>query len=476
MLKFAVDRHGEGKPALLGLGLSFENLRQLPAAAIQFFAGELDLGNGIFVIAHAGDRELPGYAARVGADVCELVVLSEAECAELRRGALVTRPLRALRRGSACEAVLFAGPTEEALLASMRQAGMVAPETRIAFPQAAAPAASSRAPAGPPPPPARPPQAKATPTEFRVSTPRLAWVSLTWLVVAVLALALLTARHASGVMLAGGAVAALGALAGLVYLVSLRDERVVIGTTGVEVRRAWRPFTLRWPEIAVVGVQRDALGPYRLDLRTHVRGVRRLGRGYRDWHQLVEAVVTGVNGGVAAHGRSTWPAPPTLLAGPRVLSHGHEATFVSELVATLPGGTRIVDLRRAAVDEVGAPAIIDRVARELEAAGPPGQLVAWLVPGSALSSWSAALVEFIDRIARLSILRTQGGDLVAQAFVVAGPAVPAPGLSELLRQCGMQLFAVGADDPAPVVEIGLGTGRVTAGVTVAEVADVGRAA
>lgn len=128
MLK-AAQRGPNGLMVLLGL--SHANLELLPTSAIQFFAREVSLGEGVLVIAHADDPELPAYRAVVGSAVRALVVLDAGALATLRRGELVEVPLASFGFREPGSVLLFAGETEESLLAQLRTHGVVGPSTRV---------------------------------------------------------------------------------------------------------------------------------------------------------------------------------------------------------------------------------------------------------------------------------------------------------------------------------------------------------
>ena len=308
MLKFVVDRRREGKPVLLGLGLSFANLLRLRSDAIQFHASDVGLGAGVFVIAHADDPQLPHYKRRGGSEICDLVSLSQGECESLERdGEVLVCALRSKHQGQACEALVFAGPTEAALVEAMWRRGLVTDGAKIIE-------------AGPAP---------------------------------------------------------------------ARAEAVA------------RP---------------DA------DERDE---------------------------------------PP---ADPAISARSADAIFAGRFVATLPGGARIVDLRGATDAELADLALFDAVTTELAAAGPSSGLFVWIVPGKALAAWTEDLVALMRRLGAFSIARTTTGDYVTNAFVVAGPHEPADALFHLLRSLGMSLLRMGSSDPAPVLEVALGDGRVVTGI------------
>jgi hypothetical protein len=266
VLKFVTDGQGD-EPARVGLGLSFENLARLRADAIQFHGQDLDLEPpGVFVIAHAWDPQQALYRSLVGGPACELVVLDEATCLALKAGELVVRPLRVRRKGSPCEALLFAGPTEEAMAAAVQQRFAVREVTDL----------------------------RGVPREAR-SFP-VGWAHLGNVGLGAVTFAGLTALIVQqqgvddGVVLGVQAMMAVTALVFAVLLALRWTERVEVDPVGVRAVRWWRPFDLRWAEISQVLAANDALGPYQLRLVTRDGRHCSLDRIYRDWDQLVAAI------------------------------------------------------------------------------------------------------------------------------------------------------------------------------------------
>ena len=117
MLKVA--QQGE-KGLLVILGFSFANLRLMQEGkAVQFLGSEVQLGEGVLAIAHRSDPQVPVYQALLG------------------RGALggfIDLPLRALGVPRDGNVFILAGETEDAIVRSMREAGLVTDATVITGP------------------------------------------------------------------------------------------------------------------------------------------------------------------------------------------------------------------------------------------------------------------------------------------------------------------------------------------------------
>ncbi|UJR82554.1 hypothetical protein [Sandaracinus amylolyticus] len=133
MLK-AAQRGPNGLVMLLGL--SSANLERLRGGeAIQFHADEVELGTGIFVIAHDRDPQVPIYRAHVGSAARALVVLPDAALATLRRGELVEIDLLALGATERGSVMIFHGETEASMLEQLARHGIVTTDTRVRRPQ-----------------------------------------------------------------------------------------------------------------------------------------------------------------------------------------------------------------------------------------------------------------------------------------------------------------------------------------------------
>lgn len=276
MLKFAADSKEPGKPSIVGLGLSFENLRRLRADAIQFHGHEVGLGSGVFVIAHVDDPQLPTYQQQYGEHVCELVILTERVCQQFETGApVVNIPLKATRRGRPCEAVLFAGETEESLVENMRTAGLVTAATSIV---------------GPDRPSVRPaPTRTETESIFRVSVlHRLVLAAGGLGFVAVTAMLAARPRMETWILEMMIAVAAV-----FLGLLALRwTERVEIDDRSIRCRRPIGGFEVPWSDVAAIEARKDSLGPYELFVVRRSGQRHKLRRIYASWDDLVDAITS----------------------------------------------------------------------------------------------------------------------------------------------------------------------------------------
>jgi hypothetical protein len=265
VLKFAADPKEPGKPALVGLGLSFENLRRLRSDAIQFNGSDVGLGAGIFVIAHVDDPQLPGYQALIGDDVCELLVLTERVCRQFETGEAVVRvPLTSKRGSRACEAVVFAGETEQTLVDGMKSAGIVTAATKIESPVAHAAA-----------------------TVFRVGV-----LYRLMLAGGGVGFVVITAMLGSKRGMEGWALLLMAGTAAVFFgLLALRwSERIEITSESIRCVRPVLGFEVRWRELASIGTRSDSIGPYEVHLIERSGRRHKLRRIYERWGQLVDAI------------------------------------------------------------------------------------------------------------------------------------------------------------------------------------------
>lgn len=260
MLKFAVDGK-DGAPALVGLGLSFENLKRLRADAIQFRGDDLGLGAGVFVIAHEADPKLASYRRLVGTQVSELVVLTELACKQFETGIpLVTMPLTSKRKGARCEAMLFAGETEATLLEYMTTAGLVTAKTEVVAP---------------------------------VSVYEVSLLEKLKLAGGAVGFTIVIAMLASKPRLPGYVWLIFGGtVAWFAVTLAMRwSERVEISATAIRCHRTFGAFELAWKDLASIETRSDSLSAYELFLVTRSGERHKLRRIYARWKELVAAIM-----------------------------------------------------------------------------------------------------------------------------------------------------------------------------------------
>jgi hypothetical protein len=263
MLKFTAG--SPDGPGMVGLGLSFENLRRIRQDAIQFFAEEVALPPGLFIIAHADDPKLPSYRAHVGTLVRELVILTENTCnAFQQRSLLVEFPLES----SGKKALIFAGETEELLLDAFKKHSLVGAGTKVTGPD--------------------PEPTIDRTSEFRVDPFNLFKLGAGGVGFLVILVMLMLQRHHSEVdfLVWLIMIATAGVFFALLYL--RFSERIEIDGDGIRRRRRSGAFDISWKDLSKIEQQEDALGPYRLHLTTHGGRVHKLERIYDDWDGLLK--------------------------------------------------------------------------------------------------------------------------------------------------------------------------------------------
>ena len=278
MLKFAVDSKVPGAPSYVGLGLSHENLRRLRADAIQFHGSDVGLGSGVFVIAHIDDPQLGAYQALLGADVCELLILTERVCRQFETGApLVNIPLKSMRGGQPCEALVFAGETEQVLLDALKAKGLVTPATSVVGPDTPATSVVELdAPVA-----AEPASVFGVAAIQRI---KLAGGGLGFLAI--------TAMLAARPRMEGWALLLMfGTALVFLALLALRwSERVEIDADEIRCRRPLGGFAVRWRDVASIAARSDSLGPFELHIETRSGETHKLRRIYARWDELVRAI------------------------------------------------------------------------------------------------------------------------------------------------------------------------------------------
>jgi hypothetical protein len=265
MLKFTAARDDR---QLVGLGLSFDNLRRLPADAIQFHASELGLGDGIFVIAHAADPKLGWYRSLVGSAAREVVSLDDAQLQSMKtRGEVLELPLSATAGGKPCQALVFVGETEELLLAAFRKQGLIGAETAVSGP----------------PELVRPEIARGFAVDM-MNKLKLIAGGAGFLVATVL---VVSQSHHQGVdtMVQALMLATSLAFFGLLYL--RWNERIEIDSDGIRRVHPIGSFTMRWSDLSSASTKNDSLGPYELYLVPKSGVPQKLTRIYEGWDELL---------------------------------------------------------------------------------------------------------------------------------------------------------------------------------------------
>jgi hypothetical protein len=273
MLKFVVEPKERARPALIGLGLSFENLRRLRRDAVQFQAADLGLDPGVFVIVHEHDAMRAEYQAQLGRLACEVLVLSEATCHALEHGQeLVRLPLRPTLRGRAAEALVFAGPTEALLLDALRAQGLLAPDAKVWMPTTSQPPLGVVA--------------------FRVGLMNRLKLVLGGVGFIVVAALCATHQRLDDTTLLVTALMGVTSAVFWVLLLLRWNERIELDGEGIRrVHPLWG-FHLGWDRLSHVLARRDALGPYQIQLVRRVGGrPEQLERIYDDWDVLVDEIV-----------------------------------------------------------------------------------------------------------------------------------------------------------------------------------------
>ena len=130
MIKFAQD--GPNATWVVFLGLSFENLARLAQGAepIVFPAAQIGLGEGSFTMGPVGTGA--ALRAQLGAkEVRCCLELTQADADTLMQGGLVERSLESLgfsRRGTV---MVLLGKTEQAIVESLRAAGLIGGTTKL---------------------------------------------------------------------------------------------------------------------------------------------------------------------------------------------------------------------------------------------------------------------------------------------------------------------------------------------------------
>jgi hypothetical protein len=126
MIRFTA--HGDAG-RILGMGLSFGNLRELRAQRPIVFDLAAHSSHGRLVIA-CGDEGTVAQMLSAFPDG-HVVTLTERTLASLREGAVIQVPLADLNVPNFGLGLLFAGETEYEIVAGMRSAGLLAPDAPL---------------------------------------------------------------------------------------------------------------------------------------------------------------------------------------------------------------------------------------------------------------------------------------------------------------------------------------------------------
>lgn len=124
---------------LVVLGITLDNLRRIAEdmQPIAFPASQVGLGEGTFTIGTRGMGA--ALRAQLGPAFASCLELDQADADALLRGEPIERSLGSLGYPRDGQLLLFLGPSEDAILASLRGAGLVTDATRLAGPDPAPP-------------------------------------------------------------------------------------------------------------------------------------------------------------------------------------------------------------------------------------------------------------------------------------------------------------------------------------------------
>lgn len=143
------------------------------------------------------------------------------------------------------------------------------------------------------------------------------------------------------------------------------------------------------------------------------------------------------------------PLPASILEpfDPKV-SRDNDSTITGALTRRLPGGSVVVDLRRAPIEELVSLSAFNSIKQEIEELAPT-TLVCWMVPGAAIDAWNQKgnLPEVIQTWIE------SGGCVGKSTTVICGPASDVSGLTAVLQLMGHELFQTDIDAPAPILEV-----------------------
>ncbi|MDP2275400.1 MAG: hypothetical protein Q8K32_31930 [Archangium sp.] len=156
------------------------------------------------------------------------------------------------------------------------------------------------------------------------------------------------------------------------------------------------------------------------------------------------------------------PAPePFTRGGPKVTGEAAHAVSTGRLTSRLPGGSVVVDLRKASMDDLLSTAAFSVTDAELRALSPAG-IVCWMLPAAAIDAWNAK-----DNFVEVTTAWMDGGGCVGQTCtVICGtPTTHTAAWVHVLRSMGHQVFEGAAEGAAPILEVSLSTGQMTAGIS-----------
>jgi hypothetical protein len=163
-------------------------------------------------------------------------------------------------------------------------------------------------------------------------------------------------------------------------------------------------------------------------------------------------------------GKKASDLPPVVLhQGPKVNGEDKDAVATGALTRRLPGGSVVVDLRKATMDELVSTAAFKTTKAELAKLDPTG-IVCWMLPGAAIDAWNAK-GNFVEVITAWS----DGGGCKGQTCtMICGTAGHTAAFAFALRSMGHQLFVGEVADPAPILEVALSGGKMIAGISAKE--------
>jgi hypothetical protein len=139
------------------------------------------------------------------------------------------------------------------------------------------------------------------------------------------------------------------------------------------------------------------------------------------------------------------------------------AVVPRQLATRSEHGTIIIDLRASSAEDVASGAALEAVRAALAAIQPPSQIVVWMIPIAAFVR-REDMTTFFEAMRRIGTIYTEHGAPAFAAGVLAGTGPGLDAFAYLLNSAGMKVFAVGADDPPPLIEARTTTGQLIRGL------------
>lgn len=133
------------------------------------------------------------------------------------------------------------------------------------------------------------------------------------------------------------------------------------------------------------------------------------------------------------------------------------------VVERLELGSIVIDLRKFPAAALVSGVGFQSVRKQLARVGPPSQLLVWIIPVAAFNAPEEGS-GFVKRVLEFLELKTDSGARAQQCAVLAGTGPGIRALAYLLRSAGMGVFAIGPDDPAPLVELRTAAGQPVRGM------------